>query len=892
MAISIITNTASLAAQSSLNAANEAAISSATRLSSGNAISKPSDDVSGLAVGTILQTTVDSLRAALRNTAQASSLLNVADGALDNIQKMLSRQNVLANQATSGALDSVSRSYLNAEFQALTTQIDLTSNTTNFNKIKLLDGSLYNKSAIVTDTNSVRDVASASLTVTDLSNSKTVTVNGVTFTARTTLLNDGSAEFVASATPATAAANFVNALNTFNDERLKNMTYSVSGAVVTFTSKTMGLAGNMFSIGKSSDTAAFTNGAVPEGYTGAIATLSNSSMEIGGLSESNVEIKGQINDNILKDLSAVKASGSIALNINTTSIATAANNEVTFATGSVTTGTGASANYAVVHMDHHGFKTGDTINSTNGAAWVKDGLTFADATDYTVTVIDRNHFKLLASSGTTTAGGVVSTADFIATINHEININGSTIVFKSSPSAANEVAIGTTNAETAANLLQYLNKSTDANIASATYALNSAKTGIDITYKDATANGNNFYVTSPSTLITSTLSADKTLQNGASTGIDVSGITNNEAFIGTLGSFKATYAGSTNTANLTVEVGDFTYSASNVNTNPTADTTIKFISNTDTDTNLNGGSFTIDLAMNKGETVNNDTDAQRFADRISSAFQNITLNQRREISSYTGIGNVSTNGVIHGRLDGTKFVMNTNTYQTLEVASFSVIAPVDSTANGTMMMTVNGENYSTRDITQGLILPGQYITLSSETNPLNSITFYNNADIEQDFSTSDRAVSFSTAMQKSLGLNQGKSSLNFQIGTTTEESMSLSIQGTTTANIFKDATGTYQNLDISTSQGAQTAIEVLGAAIQNVTTIRANIGALQSRMDKAASTIETGIRNQDAARSIFLDTDMSAEPTNFASAQVQEQAAIAVLAQTNLLAQYLLKLLG
>jgi flagellin len=90
---------------------------------------------------------------------------------------------------------------------------------------------------------------------------------------------------------------------------------------------------------------------------------------------------------------------------------------------------------------------------------------------------------------------------------------------------------------------------------------------------------------------------------------------------------------------------------------------------------------------------------------------------------------------------------------------------------------------------------------------------------------------------------------------------------------------------------AATAAAALDTAITKVTSLRATVGALQSRFNFASNAIQSAIENQDAARASLLDTDVAAESSAFASAQVQQQAGIAVLAQANQLPQSLLKLI-
>jgi flagellin len=149
MVNSIISNTAAFSAQGNIGRASESTSASIGRLSSGNRINKASDDVAGLAVGTALRTQVTTLRTALANAAQGSSLLQVADGALSQIIDILQRQKAIAVQSSSGQLTDANRSLLNQEFQALTAEVDRLATGTNFNGVNLLAGGLGNKTSIV-----------------------------------------------------------------------------------------------------------------------------------------------------------------------------------------------------------------------------------------------------------------------------------------------------------------------------------------------------------------------------------------------------------------------------------------------------------------------------------------------------------------------------------------------------------------------------------------------------------------------------------------------------------------------------------------------------------------------------------------------------------------------
>lgn len=159
---SINTNIAAYFAQANISTAANQAAYAVSRLSSGNRIVLASDDVAALAIGTSLATQVSALRTAQTNAAQGNSLLQVADGALAQIQNILQRQKAIALQAGSGSLTDTDRGFLNQEFQALSTQIDNLTRSTTFNGVNLIDGSLSGANPIVSE----NDATTTNTTVT------------------------------------------------------------------------------------------------------------------------------------------------------------------------------------------------------------------------------------------------------------------------------------------------------------------------------------------------------------------------------------------------------------------------------------------------------------------------------------------------------------------------------------------------------------------------------------------------------------------------------------------------------------------------------------------------------------------------------------------------------
>jgi hypothetical protein len=119
MALTGTTNTAANTAIRYLTQNQAMAGSSLAKLSSGSRIVKASDDAASLAVGTKIKADVTALKQAATNAAQASSLLQVADGGMARIADILQRMKALAVQAQSGSVTDSERPILDREFQQL-----------------------------------------------------------------------------------------------------------------------------------------------------------------------------------------------------------------------------------------------------------------------------------------------------------------------------------------------------------------------------------------------------------------------------------------------------------------------------------------------------------------------------------------------------------------------------------------------------------------------------------------------------------------------------------------------------------------------------------------------------------------------------------------------------
>jgi flagellin len=118
------------------------------------------------------------------------------------------------------------------------------------------------------------------------------------------------------------------------------------------------------------------------------------------------------------------------------------------------------------------------------------------------------------------------------------------------------------------------------------------------------------------------------------------------------------------------------------------------------------------------------------------------------------------------------------------------------------------------------------------------------------------------------------------------------LKGTAAQATGFDSTGLQTaNLDLTTTTGAQDAIDQMDAAIGAVSTARSTLGALQNRFEHTINNLNVAVENLSASESRIRDTDMASEMVNFTRSQILSQAGTAMLAQANQAPQGVLQLL-
>ena len=399
------------------------------------------------------------------------------------------------------------------------------------------------------------------------------------------------------------------------------------------------------------------------------------------------------------------------------------------------------------------------------------------------------------------------------------------------------------------------------------------------------------------------------------TGINLSGISNNPDFIGRLPNFVAEYV-SDNSVNLKLSVGGVDYIANGVNTLPANSNSAvnEMVTFYSVSNDANYGTFTLQFANGQGTAVTDKASLATYTERLNTAFNRVDVFQRRPISSYDAAGTVFPVGsqystTANGSLAGSKFWMINNDFSSINLEAIEVTAPLTPVGEASISLRINGETFVSGYEYDGSTMTTPFTTLSStggvngdgkygfvsQTNPGKMLIMQYASSIDYPVTSISNAEGLQRSLAIAFGFNTGTTNngLSFQVGTSSTDVIEVQIQGAETKDLFVDSiTSAYVELSVDTKEKATVAQKILDTAIQTISTIRAQVGSFQSRLDFATSSINSSIENLESARSLFLDADISAESTSLAQSSLKLQAGIAMLAQANQRTGLYLKLLG
>ena len=140
MALSIFTNASSMASTNALNKSNSLLSTSMERLGTGKRINSAADDAAGMQIASRLQGQTNGMTVAKRNIADATSMLQTAEGAFDEVSNIMYRMKDLATQAANDTNSSEDRASLQSEFDQLNSELGNIMDNTSFGGTKLLSG--------------------------------------------------------------------------------------------------------------------------------------------------------------------------------------------------------------------------------------------------------------------------------------------------------------------------------------------------------------------------------------------------------------------------------------------------------------------------------------------------------------------------------------------------------------------------------------------------------------------------------------------------------------------------------------------------------------------------------------------------------------------------------
>jgi flagellin len=163
MGLRVNTNVAAMTAQRNLGNVSSRLQGNFARLSSGLRIASAADDAAGLGISERMRADIRSYGVAARNAQDGISLVQTAEGALNEASGILTRMRELSVQAANGTLSSNDRGTLNTEFGQLVSELDRIAGSTNFNGVSLLDGNTTSLSIQVGINAGTNDVVSVSI---------------------------------------------------------------------------------------------------------------------------------------------------------------------------------------------------------------------------------------------------------------------------------------------------------------------------------------------------------------------------------------------------------------------------------------------------------------------------------------------------------------------------------------------------------------------------------------------------------------------------------------------------------------------------------------------------------------------------------------------------------
>lgn len=866
MALTVNTNVASLNAQRNLNGSSSALATSMERLSSGSKINSAKDDAAGLQISNRLTSQINGLGVAVKNANDGISIAQTAEGAMQETSNIMQRMRDLALQSANGSNGDSERSALQQEFSSLSGELNRISGTTAFGGKNLLDGSFGSTSfQIGSNANQTISFNLGSTSATALKgNVSSALVDGG---ARAGLSAAVTGAAIGSATGTTAGEPVsITSSGAFPATVGADTTININGKGIDLLA-----ADTLANVVTKINAESKTTGVTAAADNGNLTLTSDKSFQI-----SDAKAIGFSSDTA-GDYVAVTGRASVTgTDAFAGGIVAGTSDELELSStgytgATVTLDPADSLDDIVTRINDVTKDTGVTASNVDGKLKLesKGDLTVdAGSTSATLLGLTGNATAIKAqtvgqakvdSSFTTASGDTVTGKLTDLTSNTSINLNGTDV----------SILVNDTAQDVADRI-------------------ESAGLGIKV---DVGAGGNLSFTSSSKIAIDGEAAGLATL--GLSKGTTQVATGNAEALFSTAAATAAAdYKISLNGKEVSVTAGDTRQNIVDKINASGSGVTASLVDG-DADIKLasaNGFSLTGDTAAltafgtsDTGGAVSVKAAAPTTQfDGKTAKEASIRLNgEEMTIAAGSKIEDIAAS--INQNSDATKVTAEVkNGRLQLNSTDGAAIKLEDATAGSLAQLGLKAGTTEAKLLDQdtSITLNGTEIKLAKGADMDSIVTTINSASTGVTASKDPVDGSLTLFSDKDFSVADGK-------GGTGLTALGLS-EGTTTANTEVKS---ISELDITSAAGAQEALQALDGALQQVDSMRAELGAVQNRFDSTVSNLQNISENASAARSRITDTDYAVESANLAKNQIMQQAGTAMLAQANQLPQAVLSLL-
>jgi len=920
----INTNVKALTTQQSLKENNRVMSTAMERLSSGKRINSAKDDAAGLNIATRMETQSRGLSVAIRNANDGISLMQTAEGAMEEMTTMLQRMRELSLQSANAVNNGDDRSALDAEVQQLSKEIDRIASTTRFNDQLILNGSFQGKELQIgakageTLDVSMSNMSASSLGRSALTNASLAVTQGsakgkdaIETVAQLAFHGNDAYTFkvagvsVSASVTGGSAAGVVDAINanlkqagntsisaTLNGGSVE-LRNSLGGniAITDFTSANSGKATFTVSSGGGDsvlldDTAAVTQSGTAQGVANsnkgvvlALAQSKSGKEQTFDLNGTKVTIDDSETD------ASIKAKLQAALN-DVTNFEVLINGDTpsTLATAASVSAP-AAGKFAIVAA------AGYSVNVTNfnddgTSAGVKGELNVVGGGNNAKMIDNTNLFEVDNTATTTNAQATINFSSLTSSYNFELDGQAVTITSAQIEAGTAATAIITALNTAAAGSAGGLSSLVGATAPTVDYEVVQNGNTVTITKKGgddgvmagapAGSDDNNIFISDFTATANPAVAATTASyeQNG------VAGTSKDLAEVG-YGTYTSGQATATKMA---VEVsGDATYSFRLTNLAGSGQHTTAITAA------VVGGSMATMIAAVNNETAhtgitaaadpnNNKAMILTRADGLAIKLDNFTATDDGSMLATPDAG------------QGTPKRLNDD----------PAVVAASATAAGAAVKTVATMAFAENDKYQFRLNDGNTVAVVRATTvptggALTDMLTEVNAALTN--SGSDITAVIDSGKLKFENAKGGKIEV---LGFTSDGGGTSTFAPSTgqgSAVIMNDdadvslAGKSIAQISVTTAGGSSEALQVIDNALQQVNNERSKLGALQNRLVHTVDNLNNVVTNTEASKSRIMDTDYATETTNLAKAQIIQQAATAMLAQANQSSQSVLSLL-